>query len=92
MIETKELVANDSELLYHIEGMEAYIVRESADPDANIIFGAVIDETLNDEIRITVIATGFEDKGAEGENEEINIKEVVSRVKKEFEKNGLKLK
>ena len=34
----------------------ADIVREAADPDANIIFGAVIDETLKDEIRITVIA------------------------------------
>ena len=32
--------------------------------DANIIFGAVIDETLNDEIRLTVIATGFEDDNA----------------------------
>ncbi|EGD49863.1 Tubulin/FtsZ, 2-layer sandwich domain, partial [Thermoanaerobacter ethanolicus JW 200] len=30
------------------------------DPDANIIFGAVIDEALEDQIRITVIATGFE--------------------------------
>ena len=39
----------------------ADIVREAADADANIIFGAVIDETLNDEIRITVIATGFEE-------------------------------
>ncbi len=38
----------------------AQIVQEEADPDANIIFGAVIDESLNDEIRITVIATGFE--------------------------------
>lgn len=38
----------------------ADIVREAADPDASIIFGAVIDETLSDEIRITVIATGFE--------------------------------
>ena len=37
----------------------ADVVRESADPDANIIFGAVIDESLNDEMRITVIATGF---------------------------------
>ena len=41
----------------------ADVVRESADIDANIIFGAVIDETLNDEIRITVIATGFEAEG-----------------------------
>lgn len=38
----------------------AEIVQEAADPDANIIFGAVLDENLKDEIRITVIATGFE--------------------------------
>ncbi len=38
----------------------AELVAQSADPDANIIFGAVIDENLKDEIRITVIATGFE--------------------------------
>ncbi|MBB6715172.1 cell division protein FtsZ [Clostridium gasigenes] len=57
-----------------IEVFEAAdIVRESADPDANIIFGAVIDETLNDEIRITVIATGFE----EDENKEPQAKPVV---------------
>ncbi len=37
----------------------AAIITEAADPDANIIFGAVIDESLGDEIRITVIATGF---------------------------------
>lgn len=41
----------------------AELVQRSADPEANIIFGAVIDESLNDEIIITVIATGF-DKGA----------------------------
>jgi cell division protein FtsZ len=39
----------------------AEIVSAEADEDANIIFGAVIDESLKDEIRITVIATGFED-------------------------------
>lgn len=37
-------------------------VKEAADPDANIIFGAVIDEDLGDEVRITVIATGFDRK------------------------------
>ncbi|MNO98285.1 Cell division protein FtsZ [compost metagenome] len=37
----------------------AELVQKSVDPDANIIFGAVIDETLTDEIVITVIATGF---------------------------------
>src|SRR3954471_22102645 len=38
----------------------ASIIREAADEDANIIFGAVIDETMRDEIKITVIATGFD--------------------------------
>src|SRR5690606_31361313 len=38
----------------------AEIIAEAADPEANIIFGAVIDENLQDEIRVTVIATGFE--------------------------------
>jgi cell division protein FtsZ len=40
------------------------IIRESADDDANIIFGAVIDETLTDEMKITVIATGFDKESA----------------------------
>lgn len=44
----------------------AEIVQQAADPDANIIFGAVIDENLKDEIRITVIATGFEKEKAKG--------------------------
>ncbi len=38
----------------------AEIIRRTAHPDANIIFGAVIDPSLKDELRITVIATGFE--------------------------------
>ncbi|MGD8465019.1 MAG: cell division protein FtsZ [Anaerolineae bacterium] len=35
-------------------------IRKTAHPEANIIFGAVIDESMTDEIRITVIATGFD--------------------------------
>ncbi len=38
----------------------AAIIRETAHPDVNMIFGAVIDPNMGDEIRITVIATGFE--------------------------------
>jgi cell division protein FtsZ len=38
----------------------ADIIRQAVDPDANIIFGAGIDESMNDEIKITVIATGFQ--------------------------------
>ena len=40
----------------------ARIVHEAAHEDANIIFGAVVDPSLHDEIRITVIATGFAEK------------------------------
>jgi cell division protein FtsZ len=42
----------------------ARIVQEAAHEDANIIFGAVIDPSLSDEMRITVIATGFSEKKA----------------------------
>ena len=38
----------------------AQVVQKAADPEANIIFGAVLDERLDGEVRITVIATGFE--------------------------------
>jgi cell division protein FtsZ len=38
----------------------AEIIRETAHPEANIIFGAVIDEGMTDKIRITVVATGFD--------------------------------
>ena len=40
----------------------ASLVQEAAHPDANIIFGATFDETMDDEIRVTVIATRFDDK------------------------------
>ncbi|HHT33071.1 MAG TPA: cell division protein FtsZ [Corynebacterium sp.] len=40
----------------------ASLVEEQADDDANIIFGTIIDDNLGDEVRVTVIATGFEDR------------------------------
>ncbi|MFY9113735.1 MAG: cell division protein FtsZ [Dethiobacteria bacterium] len=40
------------------------IISKQADQHANIIFGAVIDETMEDKIRVTVIATGFDQKNA----------------------------
>ncbi len=44
--------------LFEIEKI-AEVIRQEAHPDANIIFGACIDPNLDDEIRVTVIATGF---------------------------------
>ena len=48
----------------------ANLVQEAAHPDANIIFGATFDNTLDDEIRVTVIATGFEDAKPAGVQEQ----------------------
>ena len=45
--------------LYELDEASS-IIAQSVDPDANIIFGAVIDERLGEEVVITVIATGFE--------------------------------
>jgi cell division protein FtsZ len=41
----------------------AAIIRETAHPDVNMIFGAVIEPDMGDEVRVTVIATGFERSG-----------------------------
>ena len=41
----------------------ASLVQEAAHPEANIIFGTVIDDSLGDEVRVTVIAAGFEAGG-----------------------------
>ncbi|ADG82997.1 cell division protein FtsZ [Thermincola potens] len=40
----------------------AEIIAKAADPEANIIFGAVIDDNMQDEVRVTVIATGFDNR------------------------------
>ena len=44
----------------HEVNTAAELIQRSVDPEANIIFGAVIDESLDEDIVITVIATGFE--------------------------------
>jgi cell division protein FtsZ len=44
--------------LYEVN-QAADLIRETADPNANLIFGAVVDESMGDTLRITVIATGF---------------------------------
>ena len=44
----------------------ASLVQEAAHPEANIIFGATFDETMDDEIRVTVIATRFDEKPSVG--------------------------
>ena len=53
-------ITGGANLGLHEVNTAAEIVQRSADPEANIIFGAVIDESIDEDIIITVIATGFE--------------------------------
>ncbi|HEY9631093.1 MAG TPA: cell division protein FtsZ [Coleofasciculaceae cyanobacterium] len=52
-------ITGGHDLTLHEVNAAAEIIYEAVDPNANIIFGAVLDENLQGEIRITVIATGF---------------------------------
>src|SRR5262245_23666637 len=52
-------ITGGPDLTLHEVNEAASLIQEEADEDANIIFGAVIDESMGDEVRITVIATGF---------------------------------
>jgi len=61
----------------HEVNTAAELIQRSADPEANIIFGSVTDNTLGDEIVITVIATGFEHDGQEKGNGISNVDNMV---------------
>jgi cell division protein FtsZ len=56
-------VTGGPELTLFDVNQAAAIIKETAHPDVNLIFGAVIDQHMKDEVRITVIATGFERTG-----------------------------
>jgi len=53
-------ITGGSDLLLHEVSEASGIIYEAADSESNIIFGAVLDERMTDEVKITVIATGFE--------------------------------
>ena len=50
----------------------AGLITQSAHPDANIIWGTAFDENLSDEMRVTVVATGFDNKAADGLRSSLN--------------------
>ncbi|MEV5071855.1 cell division protein FtsZ [Microbacterium sp. LMI12-1-1.1] len=56
----------------------AQLVKEAAHPEANIIFGTVIDDTLGDEVRVTVIAAGFDGGEPQTRIEPITASRIVS--------------
>lgn len=56
-------VTGGSDLTLFEVNQAAAIIKETSHPDVNLIFGAVIDPNMGDEVRITVIATGFDRSG-----------------------------
>jgi cell division protein FtsZ len=80
-------ITGGPDLCLHEVNEAASMIQEEAHEDANIIFGAVIDENLTDEIRITVIATGFgevkeEKKPAPVPAPETNVSNIVNAVQR----------
>jgi len=80
-------ITGGPDLCLHEVNEAASMIQEEAHEDANIIFGAVIDENLTDEIRITVIATGFgeikeEKKPAPVPAPAANVSNIVNAVQK----------
>jgi cell division protein FtsZ len=73
--------------LYEVNEASSAICK-SAHPNANIIFGAVIEESLNDEVRVTVIATGFDGVASFGEEESSNMVEMKAYAAKAAERGG----
>jgi cell division protein FtsZ len=61
-------IAGPSDLALHEVNRAAETITKVAHPDANIIFGAVIDDALGDVVRVTVIAAGFDKIGTNGKN------------------------
>jgi cell division protein FtsZ len=58
-------ITGPSDLLLFEVNMAAQVINEVVDPDAEIIFGAVLDDALGEEVQITIIATGFEQQAQE---------------------------
>jgi cell division protein FtsZ len=80
-------ITGGPDLCLHEVNEAASMIQEEAHDDANIIFGAVIDENMTDEIRITVIATGFgeekeENKPAPAQVPVANVANIASAPQK----------
>jgi cell division protein FtsZ len=69
----------------------ASIIKQTAHPNVNLIFGAVIDEKMGDEIRITVIATGFDATEARPRTARAARSESVEFTVPTFDKDDLEI-
>lgn len=88
-------ITGNRDMTLHEVSTASRIVQEAAHPEANIIFGSVFDEAINEKLKITVIATGFEEKeevevlvGREKTEEEIVRPQLESTPDEEEENNA----
>ncbi len=79
-------VAGDSSLTLYEVNAAADIIRKAVDPDANVIFGVLVDPNMTNEVRLTLIATGFATKeGMAGAAREREIFRALKNLKSEEE-------
>ncbi len=69
----------------------ASIIKQTAHPEVNLIFGAVIDENMGDEIRITVIATGFDSTEPRPRTTRVTFRDAVEFPLPAFDKDDLEI-
>jgi len=69
----------------------ASIIKETAHPDVNLIFGAVIDESMGDDLRITVIATGFDGASTRRETRRMPAQSELDLPLPAFDKDDLEI-
>jgi cell division protein FtsZ len=75
-------ITGGPDLCLHEVNEAASMIQEEAHEDANIIFGSVIDETMTEEIRITVIATGFGEDREERKPVPVHVSSITSAPQK----------
>ena len=79
------VVGGSSLTLFEVNEAAA-VIKQAVDPDANIIFGVAHDPTMDNEIKITLIATGFTSKiGIPGANQEEELTQLLESLKSEEE-------
>lgn len=75
-------VTGSSSMTLHEVNEAATLIYESAHEDSNVIFGAVIDESMGDQVRVTVIATGF-DKTTKAHDQVRERKKIITQTKED---------
>jgi cell division protein FtsZ len=64
-------ITGGNDMTLHEINSAAEVIYEAVDPNANIIFGALVDDNMENEISITVVATGFSDPGDTNQNKKV---------------------